>query len=709
MREEPDVEPEVQAALANTVERELARRLLSGAMVYFVVTVVLAIATPYYAEHPVLLRVVALLTFITGGLRMASARRLMAAPAGTIPITKRVFLLSTYATAAVWGLFCGWTVHLYPGEWTGMFLLLTTAALSAGLSSSMAPDVRMASRTLVLMFSPTVAAAFILRDPRHVALAGLTILYLAYLLAQARDSWHFFCSATLAAEREKIRGSEERKRAEAERASLVAAIEQSGEAIVITGVDGNIRYCNPSFQQLTGYSREEAIGRNPRFLKSGRQDAEFYGQLWNTILNGGVWTGHWTNRRKDGSLYEAEGTISPIHDAAGKLTGFVSATRDITERLRLEAELRQAQKMEVVGRLAGGIAHDFNNILTVIGGFGALLESQLPASDRRRSYAEEIRKGSERAAGLTRQLLTFSRKQVVRLKPIDLNALLSDTREMLQRLVGEDIRVTLQLGESLGTVEADPDQIHQVVMNLAANARDAMLSGGTLAIRTANVPAPELSPDGAVLLSVGDTGVGMDEEVRQHIFEPFFSTKGRGKGTGLGLATVYGIVQQSQGRIEVQSERGRGTTFEIYLPRRASGAVPQEREPAAGFDVRGSETVLVVEDNDEVRELMVRVLAGCGYRVLESASGEAALTEAAGFEGTIHLLLTDIFLTDITGKQVSDRLSPLRPGMRVLFTSGYSGDVIANRGVLDPDVEFLPKPFTPADLTLKVREVLRRN
>jgi PAS domain S-box-containing protein len=709
-REEPDVEPEVRAALAIRVERELARRSISGAMVYFVVTVILAIATPYYAEHPVLLGAVAALTFLCGGVRIAIARRIMVVPASTA-FLKRAFLLATYATAAIWGLFCGWTVYLYGGDWTAMFLLLTTAALAGGASSSMAPYLRLASRSLILMFAPTVAAEFVRSDPRHLALAGLTILYLGYLMAQARDSWLSFWTATIAAEREKIRGSEDRRRAEAERTTLVAAIEQSGDAIVITDVAGDIRYCNPAFQQLTGYTREEAVGRNPRFLKSGKQDSDFYRSLWQTILNGGVWNGCWTNRRKDGSLYEVEGTISPIHNAAGSLTGFVAASRDITGRLRLEAELRQAQKMEVVGRLAGGIAHDFNNILTVIGGFGALLESQLPESDRRRDYAAEIRKGSERAANLTRQLLTFSRKQLVSLKPIDLNVLLAESRQMLQSLVGEDIRVTLQLESSLGTVLADPDQIHQIVMNLAANARDAMLHGGTLSIRTANVAGAKEFPSGAVLLSVADTGVGMDEEVQQHIFEPFFTTKARGRGTGLGLATVYGIVQQSEGRIEVRSENGNGTTFEIYLPRKAKvlEAQEQEREASAQPAPRGSETLLVVEDHDEVRQLMVKILGDCGYQILEAGSGQAALAQAESFEGAIDLLLTDIFLTDMTGKQVADCLSPQRPGMKVLFTSGYSGDVIAHRGVLDPDVEFLPKPFDPATLTAKVHDVLRQS
>ncbi len=399
--------------------------------------------------------------------------------------------------------------------------------------------------------------------------------YLAFLLLRTRANGRAFWAAAASAEREKLQGSVERKRAETERASLAAAVEQTAEEIVITDAAGNIQYCNPSFERLTGYTRSEVIGRNPRLLKSGKQDAQFYRDLWTTIVGGGIWTGGFTNRKKDGTIYHAEGTISPIHDASGNLTGFVSATRDVTDRLRLEDQLRHAQKMEGIGRLAGGVAHDFNNLLTVIAGYSGLLEEKLGGDDPRLDYARQISKASEQAASLTKQLLTFSRKQIIKPKPLDLNVLVSGMQQLLQRLVGEDVVVSTALAQSLGMVRADADQMSQILINLAANARDAMPGGGRLKIRTANLAPGEMPvvadaatlPGPVVLLAVSDSGVGMSYETRQNIFEPFFTTKERGRGTGLGLSTVYGIVKQNGGFIDVQSEPGQGATFTIYLPR----------------------------------------------------------------------------------------------------------------------------------------------
>ena len=327
------------------------------------------------------------------------------------------------------------------------------------------------------------------------------------------------------------------------------------------------------------------IGRNPRFLKSDEQDDQFYRDLWTTIAGGGIWAGRFTNRKKDGSLYHAEGTISPIHDAAGNLSGFVSATRDVTGRLRMEDQLRQAQKMEGIGRLAGGVAHDFNNLLTVIAGYSGLLEEKLSSDDPRLDYARQITRASGQATSLTKQLLTFSRKQLIKPKPLDINVLVAGMQQMLQRLVREDIEVVTALEPSLGMVRADADQMSQILINLAANARDAMPEGGKLCVRTANVELREgpaagearLCPVRAVLLAVSDTGVGMNYATRQSIFEPFFTTKERGRGTGLGLATVYGIVKQNNGYIEVQSEPGKGATFSIYLPRIDAGPATRGR------------------------------------------------------------------------------------------------------------------------------------
>jgi PAS domain S-box-containing protein len=694
-----NVEPEVRLALEGEMERELARRSFSGAMVYFLTILVTAWTTPYRNEHPQVLFAVGALTLVFGVMRILMARRLLRRPPEDASGVRLAFLISLYGIFIVWGTFSAWTVMLYAGAWTAMFVLLATASLGAGASSSIAPDKGLAYRGLLLLIGPTLISMFIQIDRQHLALGAGTLFYLVFLLAQTREHSEAFWSAHIAAQRERIRGSADRRRAEADRASLVAAIEQSAEQIVITDVEGTIRYCNPAFERVTGYTRKEAVGQNPRILKSGKHDEAFYRDLWSTIASGGVWTGRFTNRQKDGTLYEAEGTITPIYDLTSKITGYVAAIHDVTERLRMEAELQQAQKMEGIGRLAGGVAHDFNNLLTVISGYSGLLETLLAHESKAFSYVNEIKKATDRASGLTRQLLTFSRKQLIRPKPLDLNVLVGEMHRILERLVGEDIEVTISAAPELGLVKADHDQMAQILLNLAANARDAMPNGGKLVITTANPSAEE------VLLHVSDTGVGMDESVRPHIFEPFFTTKEKGRGTGLGLATVYGIVQQSDGRIDVNSIPGEGTTFSIYLPR--IDEPPPEAQPQASLPtIRGTETILVVEDHDDVRHMVIAALEACGYRVLEAANGRAAIEVAGQYEGTIDLVVTDVIMPGMTGKELADGLALLRPETKVLFISGYSGEVIAHKGVLDASVAYLQKPFTPSVLAAKVREIL---
>jgi two-component system cell cycle sensor histidine kinase/response regulator CckA len=709
-----NLEPEIRSAIEGRIDQELAKRAIAGSMVYFALCVVVAISTPYYAGHPVALVLAACLTLLAGGLRLLSARRVLSRPPAELSRTAMVFRGTTYATFVVWGLFCGWTVHWYAGEWTGMFLVLCTAVLAGAASSSLAPDVDLASRCLIILVGPTVASTFLMGTGTYLLLTGLAGIYLVLLLARTKANWRTFWKSAAAAERAKLLGSAERRRAERDRASLAAAVEQTAEEIVITDVEGNILYCNPSFERLTGYSRSEVIGRNPRILKSGKQDAEFYRNLWTTIVSGGIWVGRFTNRKKDGSFYHAEGSISPIYDASANLTGFVSATRDVTGRLRMEEQLRQAQKMEGIGRLAGGVAHDFNNLLTVIAGYSGLLEEKLSADAALQEYAQQITKASAQAASLTKQLLTFSRKQIIKPTPLDLNLLANGMKQMLQRLVGEDIEVITALAPSLGMVRADADQMSQILINLAANARDAMPGGGRLFVRTANIepggsPSSgdgEAWPGPAVLLAVGDTGVGMTYATRQNIFEPFFTTKERGRGTGLGLSTVYGIVKQNGGYIEVQSEPGKGAQFSIYLPRIDARPTDQELAESTAGHVQGSETILVVEDHDGVRGLIVGTLELCGFRVLQAGDGRSALRQAKQHAGTIHLLLTDVIMPGMNGKEVADQLLVLRPAVKVLFMSGYSGELIAHRGVLDAGVDYLAKPFTPDALTAKVREML---
>jgi PAS domain S-box-containing protein len=714
------LEPEVRAALEARIERALAKRSFSGAMVYFLVVVLVAVSTSYYSNHPVILSATGCFVFVTGIARIAAARRLLAAAPATInpAITnnvRRLFIASIYLTVILWGAFCAVTVHFYQRDWTAMFVLLNTAALTAGASSWLAPSLTLALRCLVLLMAPTIVLSFVLRDPGYAAFGVMTTVYLGFLIAQTRSNWWAFWSATVAAEREKIRGSAERMRAEAERVTLFTAIEQTAEEILITDTAGNIRYCNPAFERVAGYSRSDVIGRNPRFLKSGRHNDEHYRTLWTTVLEGRIWAGHFVNRTKDGGVYDTEVTIAPIHDETGKLTGFVSAGHDVTERLRLESELRRAQKMESVGRLAGGIAHDFNNLLTVITGYGGLLEQELAPDDPFRAYVRQICNASERATSLTRQLLAFSRKQIFRPVPLDLNRLVAENEEMIQRLVGEDIAIETRPAKDIALVSADPDQIGQILMNLAANARDAMPAGGRLIIRTAICASPQsesaLRGDGhpdSILLEVTDTGVGIPEEYRQHLFEPFFTTKERGHGTGLGLSSVYGIVKQSNGWIHVQSEPGQGTTFSIYLPAIVGVAVvdPVPELPLTKTKAAAGGTVLVVEDEDSVRRLIETVLESEGFSVLEAGGGDAALSLSRRYSESIQLLITDVIMPDMTGKEVADRLLAMRPDLKVIYISGYSGDVLTRRGALDPDVAYLPKPFTPGALAAKVREVL---
>ena len=396
--------------------------------------------------------------------------------------------------------------------------------------------------------------------------------------------------------------------------------------------------------------------------------------------------------------------------------------RERTRTRQAQAELResqeryiQAQKLESIGRLAGGVAHDFNNLLTVINGYSEIALGKLADSDPLRAPINEVRKAGERAAQLTQQLLAFGRKQVIRPRPVDLNSVVQECEKMFSRLVGEDIDLTNRLSQQPAMVLADPSQIHQVLMNLVVNARDAMPDGGRLLIETALVEIDaaraagraEITPGPVVRLSVSDTGHGMDERTREHIFEPFFTTKGLAEGTGLGLATVYGIVKQSHGWIDVYSSPGKGARFEIFLPRIAAEAAIAKPTTSQGAPARGSGTVLVVEDEAEVRAFAASALASYGYRVLEAADGHDALALLDRHTTPVHVLLTDVVLPGMNGRELADRIRASRPEIAVVYTSGHTDDVIAHRGVLDHDVAYLPKPYTAEEVAAKIRETLK--
>lgn len=497
---------------------------------------------------------------------------------------------------------------------------------------------------------------------------------------------------------------------------LSRAVEQSADGVMVTNFQGIIEYVNPAFEALTGYGREEVCGKTPRILKSGEQQAETYQQMWKTMLAGNVYRGILVNRKKNGELYYVEESICPVRDAAGIITHFISNGRDLTERLRLEAQLLQSQKMDAIGNLAGGVAHDFNNLLTIITSYAELALDAVPEHSALESKIQEILLAARRAAELTRQLLAFSRKQPQALRVADLNEVIARIANTLPRLIGEDIELSFTPGRGLGRVRVDPLQIEQILMNLAANARDAMPEGGHLRIETSDVSLDDnyvqckkaLVPTGRyALVSVTDDGTGILPEHLQHIFEPFYTTKPSGKGTGLGLATVYGIVKQNKGFIWAYSESTMGTIFKIYLPcvagRDTAGDVEEIRTARAA---RGSETVLLVEDEPAVRRATAEFLTLQGYTVLEAKDGIEALSVAKHHGSTIHLLVTDVVMPNMSGGQLAKELAQLRPDTKLLFVSGYAGKTVLDHKVVDLETNFLQKPYTLKQLSLKIRAAL---
>jgi two-component system cell cycle sensor histidine kinase/response regulator CckA len=508
----------------------------------------------------------------------------------------------------------------------------------------------------------------------------------------------------------------ERKESEHRLRLQEAALAATVDAVVITDRDGRIEWVNPAFSRLTGYSPAEAVGRNPRFLKSGAQSAGFYRDLWETLLEGRVWYGELSNRRKDGSLYTEEMTITPVTDETGDIAHFAAIKRDISERLALESQLHGARKMEALGQLAGGVAHDFNNLLGVIRGCGELLAGRLGHVDPRREKVEQILEAADRAANLTRQLLAFGRRQVLEPRVVDVNAIVAGMDKLLRRLVGETVEVVVTPGADLGRVRVDPTQVDQVLLNLAANARDAMPRGGLFTIETSNADVGEAEcrahaggqPGRFVRLRVSDSGIGMDEATRSRIFEPFFTTKDVGQGTGLGLATVYGIVKQSGGYIGVDSAPGKGSCFEIDLPR-----VEEEAEIREAVlpppTVRTPATILLVEDEASLRDIAKELLEASGYTVIGAANGREALALAENHTtGPIRLLLTDVMMPGMSGPALARQVRARWPGVEVLYMSGYSHEAVEKQGLLEPATRLLAKPFSLSTLVRSVEETLGR-
>lgn len=506
--------------------------------------------------------------------------------------------------------------------------------------------------------------------------------------------------------REMVRAHQEMKSVAAERnriaerlSQLASIIECSSDAIVIYALDGVIVTWNTAAERIYGYSASEVLGR-PRSLLIPSDQPDDLSKIVKRLKRGErIQRFETIHVRKDGQRIDVSMTISPVKDANEQIVGAAAIARDVSDRKLLEKKLQQAQKMEAIGQLAGGIAHDFNNLLSVINGYCELLEQEMAQNGTPGRGCEQIKKAGERAACLTRQLLAFSRQQVLEPTVLDLNAVIVDLEKMLKRLIGEDVEFKTLLDPKLRPVKADRGQIEQVIMNLVVNARDAMPNGGRLVIQTANVTVDhefarrnDFKCSGPyVWLSVDDSGIGMDAETKARIFEPFFTTKEVGKGTGLGLSTVYGVITQSGGHIEVHSQVGQGTNFQIYLPIVQEPVREERAHISADGDLGGTETILLVEDEQALRELTRDLLINSGYKLLVAESPEKAIEIASQYTGPIHLLLTDVIMPRMNGRALAQKLTAVRPEMKVVYMSGYAG--FRQSQVLDSQSVLLAKPF----------------
>lgn len=508
-----------------------------------------------------------------------------------------------------------------------------------------------------------------------------------------------------------LRDVTERKRAEGRIRLQAAALEAAANGIIITDRNGTIRWVNPAFTWLTGYTAKEAIDRNPRILRSGQHDQAFYHNLWETVLSGRVWQGKTVNRRKDGSLYTEEQTITPVRDERGDITHFIAIKQDITGRKRLEDQFRQAQKLEAIGLLAGGIAHDFNNLLNGIIGFADLALEQMPADSKGHHYLSQVPEIVRQAADLVAQMLSFARKAPLQLKPLDLAPLLQETASLLRRTLPETIAIELELAHEPLVVNADGAQVQQIFLNLATNARDAMPQGGTLTLRLTPVTLieaslgghPERRPGAFACLTVADTGTGIPAVIRDRIFEPFFTTKETGHGTGLGLASVHGIAHQHEGWIEVETAEGQGSAFHVFLP---LVPAPAEVAPSAEKSLpRGTETLLLVEDNPMVLELGEILLSGLGYTVLSAADGVEALATFQA-HSDIAMVLTDAVMPRMGAADLIPALRALDPEIKVLVATGYAPDEIQHSLERSGIAGYVRKPYSQADLATAVRAAI---
>lgn len=513
-----------------------------------------------------------------------------------------------------------------------------------------------------------------------------------------------------------MRDTTAQQKNEADRDKLIAAVQQTDEAIVITDQQGAIEFVNSAFERITGYSRDEVLGKNPRVLQSGEHDESFYTNLWQTISSGRTFKGRMVNKRKDGSLYTEEASISPVVGADGSITNFVGVKRDISNQLALEKQLLQAQKMESIGRLTGGVAHDFNNLLSVIQGHSEMAMVKLAKADELYGDLEAILDAAKRSATIVSQLLAFSRQQTIAPQQLELNGMVDKMLNMLRRLLGEEIDLQWVPAVEDLFIRMDPSQLDQILANLCVNARDAIASHGNIIIETGRTVFDEeycsghagFHPGDYALLSISDDGQGIHKKDLPRVFEPFFTTKELGQGTGLGLSTVYGIIKQNEGFINIYSEINQGSTVKIYLPRyqeKQSSVNLQEQEVV--FTERGGENILLVEDDAAIRAMVVKMLISLGYSVYEADSPVRALELVRDKKIPLDLLLTDVVMPEMNGEELAAKLREHYPELQCLYMSGYTVNVIANKGVLKDDVHFLQKPFNKSLLARKIREALQ--
>jgi PAS domain S-box-containing protein len=661
----------------------------------------------------------------------------------------RWFLVGSGMTALIWGLTA---VFIFPEtSFTHQCLL---AAILAGVVASTAvahAPVQAAYATGAVLVMAPLSARFIYEGGQlQILLGAVGVVYTTAVIGSAR-ALHNFISETIrlrfekdglieslqtartrlearVAERaailtqqnlqlereitERIRAEEELRKSEARYRQILETIADGYHEVDLAG---NVTFANDSLCDIIGYPREELIGMSFRRLMDPGE-AERVLAAYNEVFRTGepkpIFAFHVT--RKDGMGKDISVSVTLIRDSLGEPTGFRGILRDITEQKLLEEQLRQAVKMEAIGRMAGGIAHDFNNLLTAIMGYSKLLISESPPDWPHLDKLRQIRRASKRAAELTSQLLAYSRKQMLDVRVLNVNSLIRDTERMLQRIIGEDIELVTVLDGDLANISADPSQMEQIVMNMAVNARDAMPQGGRLTIETRNTflddayasAHAEVTPGPHVMLAVSDTGHGMVSETCAKVFDPFFTTKAKGAGTGLGLSTVYGIVKQHGGHVTVYSEPDKGTVFKVYFPCVEGPADPSAITSRAIPMLHGTETVLIVEDEEAVLDLAADALGLFGYTTLTASSPAKALEIAETHEGPIHLLLTDVVLPQMDGKSLFQRLSVRRPDTKVLFMSGYTEDFIVHHGVLDRGVNFLHKPFDVEGLVTRTRTAL---